>query len=776
MKKNRGTLLARIITIVFMCATIITLPISGIAGLSDGFYGNAESEEIIKEEMAEPEALSEDESLMTAMSTPMQVDNLITLQAALDAAAADPSTFYEIHMTPFSLSGIIIIPSNVYLYMDTPGNCDIRNTTIIIEGVLMIKCDLTLNNNTQFTINNGFVFREDIKIYGSNPSLESFFPYSRYFLVIFDANGGLFADSTPVKFVAVDRADAPAFLSEIDPPPTRSGYILKGWFNDLEGIHQFDFNLEKVGNHHRLYALWESTECEHDWGPWTVIVPATCTEKGKQERICIHDPLHVETEIINDLGHLVDPEGFESRPATCLTPGEWVHLCLRDECRAECLTIPIPALGHDMSVWKETRPATCTEQGQNTLICSRCDELGDTSVIPALGHEMGAWGVATPATCLTGGMEKRTCIRAASCGHSGETRPLSALGHLWGAINDDPNWNTRSHPLTDPQDRTLNGGSFYSCTRTGCTAANYIPKYGELPVALFTVTFVDWNGNVLKTEQVVKNGSATAPADPVRPGYRFVGWNSSFSNVISNITVTALYSQNYTPPPVVPPTVPPVIPPVVPPAIVQPVDPPVVPPEPYVPPTVEPITPEPAVEPPAPAPVEPVKIDPVPIAEESPHQAALGQLADAGVPILTIGGQEVPLAALPGISACALLNLILAILGAVFVFVTLLRSRAQKRRAEEGFDFYDEGEEKQSLRRHVWLIPSAILAVFGIVFFTLTENMNNLMVLLWDQWTIVNVIVFIGVIITTKLVLKEEDDEEYDEGLITPSSRPESAY
>ena len=60
----------------------------------------------------------------------------------------------------------------------------------------------------------------------------------------------------------------------------------------------------------------------------------------------------------------------------------------------------------------------------------------------------------------------------------------------------------------------------------------------------YTVTFVDWNGMTLKTEIVNSGTSATAPTDPTREGYTFTGWDKMFNNVISNITVSAQYSIN----------------------------------------------------------------------------------------------------------------------------------------------------------------------------------------------------------------------------------------
>ncbi len=59
-----------------------------------------------------------------------------------------------------------------------------------------------------------------------------------------------------------------------------------------------------------------------------------------------------------------------------------------------------------------------------------------------------------------------------------------------------------------------------------------------------TVTFVDWNGTVLKTEEVQHGASASAPAVPGRTGYTFTGWDKDFSNVTADLTVTAQYSIN----------------------------------------------------------------------------------------------------------------------------------------------------------------------------------------------------------------------------------------
>lgn len=79
-------------------------------------------------------------------------------------------------------------------------------------------------------------------------------------------------------------------------------------------------------------------------------------------------------------------------------------------------------------------------------------------------------------------------------------------------------------------------------TNTSVTLSNlvYTVDYND-PSSFRSVTFVDWDGTVLKTETVEIGKSATAPTDPVRSGYNFVGWDVDFSNVIEDLTVTAQY-------------------------------------------------------------------------------------------------------------------------------------------------------------------------------------------------------------------------------------------
>ncbi len=64
----------------------------------------------------------------------------------------------------------------------------------------------------------------------------------------------------------------------------------------------------------------------------------------------------------------------------------------------------------------------------------------------------------------------------------------------------------------------------------------------------YIVTFVNYNGDVLKTQEVFEGESASAPQSPTRNQdkeyvYTFTGWDKDFSSVSENMTVTAEFSK-----------------------------------------------------------------------------------------------------------------------------------------------------------------------------------------------------------------------------------------
>lgn len=58
-----------------------------------------------------------------------------------------------------------------------------------------------------------------------------------------------------------------------------------------------------------------------------------------------------------------------------------------------------------------------------------------------------------------------------------------------------------------------------------------------------TVTFLDYDDTVLKTDRVVPGGDAVPPADPEREGYRFKGWRPAFTNITADTIIYAEYEK-----------------------------------------------------------------------------------------------------------------------------------------------------------------------------------------------------------------------------------------
>ena len=134
-------------------------------------------------------------------------------------------------------------------------------------------------------------------------------------------------------------------------------------------------------------------------------------------------------------------------------------------------------ISHLMGEWYTKVRATCTTEGVEERVCSRCGytEQRKTgiggehlNVVPAtclspsyctacgavlsdpLGHAMGGWQTDAAATCLDGGSDKNVCSR---CGYT-ETRDTSPLGHSF----------TGSGTLSGC---VTSGTSFNKCDRCG---------------------------------------------------------------------------------------------------------------------------------------------------------------------------------------------------------------------------------------------------------------------------------------------------------------------
>ena len=73
--------------------------------------------------------------------------------------------------------------------------------------------------------------------------------------------------------------------------------------------------------------------------------------------------------------------------------------------------------------------------------------------------------------------------------------------------------------------------------------------WGEFPIIemepeVFTVTFLDWNGDVYATQLVEKGKDADEYSYRPRDGYHFIGWDKETTNVQSDLTLTPIYEKS----------------------------------------------------------------------------------------------------------------------------------------------------------------------------------------------------------------------------------------
>ncbi|MCL1830513.1 MAG: InlB B-repeat-containing protein [Oscillospiraceae bacterium] len=252
----------------------------------------------------------------------------------------------------------------------------------------------------------------------------------------------------------------------------------------------------------------------------------------------------------------------------------------------------------------------------------------------------------------------------------------------------------------------------------------YTAQWEQLVIVLptyYTVQFVDWNNTLIKTEQVPVNGNAIAPADPVREGYTFVGYDKAFNNVTENLIVKALYTIL----------------------------------------TVK--LPETAVT------TEPLPTPP-PIIDSSRNDSALitldstevfEKIREEGIPTLTIGSMEIPLVAGSMNSYFwALMNLVLAITGALVATLASIRTfnvnKQTKHKNADEHTLYNENQQRH--RKLLWVTASVIAGIIGVVLFILTEDISKLMAL-FDRWTIIHAVILVFEIVGYMVTLKNNKDK-----------------
>lgn len=162
-------------------------------------------------------------------------------------------------------------------------------------------------------------------------------------------------------------------------------------------------------------------EGAHVFGSWNVTKPATCTGAGEQERSCTVCT-RKETEILQATAHQFTVETEDRQAATCTEDGYAVRKC---ETCDQTKRLTEPALGHDLKE-EITKEATCKEEGNKHITCTRCD-LEENESIERIPHSFTKENVLVPATCVTEGSRELICE---NCGETvSSVIPADAAAH-----------------------------------------------------------------------------------------------------------------------------------------------------------------------------------------------------------------------------------------------------------------------------------------------------------------------------------------------------------
>lgn len=223
------------------------------------------------------------------------------------------------------------------------------------------------------------------------------------------------------------------------------------------------------GSYAQQYAKQNGIPCtadlehEHAFSAWELASEATCTEPRVERRTCSCGI--VETREVGEaLGHDFSGEWVIDWESTCTEPGQGSRHCTR--CDEVSDKMEIPALGHAFSSeWTVDAKPTCIEAGEKSHHCTRegCDTRTDVTEIPALGHDFsGEWVTDVEPTCTDPGERSKYCER---CGERGEIEAIPALGHDFGA------W-----VVDTPATYFSEGAQHRSCSRCDARENEVIPK------------------------------------------------------------------------------------------------------------------------------------------------------------------------------------------------------------------------------------------------------------------------------------------------------------
>ncbi len=193
-------------------------------------------------------------------------------------------------------------------------------------------------------------------------------------------------------------------------------YYYKFWMKAYDTIYETD-----------IYSFTTTGECSHNW-PAINETACNCYTGGSIEIQCPkcgQRKKYTFSQTIHDYSssYTID------KVATCTEPGEKSKHCKRCDSRTSIYIIP--ATGHSYTYSPTLSYAsTCTKAGEKVYMCSKCLAT-KSEVLPLSSHSYSlSWVVDKSATCTAAGSQSRHCTHT-GCDAKTDIRTIPALGHAW---------------------------------------------------------------------------------------------------------------------------------------------------------------------------------------------------------------------------------------------------------------------------------------------------------------------------------------------------------
>lgn len=313
--------------------------------------------------------------------------------------------------------------------------------------------------------------------------------------------------------------------------PVKEGYTFEGWYLD-DGVWEKPLTIdnliaEESYDDKNVYAYFMVAH-EHIYSPWV------SNYDGTHTRTCVEDKTHKESEKCAYVDSINLPSASRS--------GRITHKCEKcgythyDKIYGVTFTggsgttgtapkmdykyagdvIKMPSNpftkdGYRFSGW---------EYGGNVYSSRNSFEMPDKSVVFSAKWTQRVTHEHTYASEWSSNEDYHW--KASTCGHSYAEEKIA---HDWD-----------EGVITQEATADLTGIMTYTCTECGMEKEEIIPASDA-----YTVSFYDSDGTLLQESKVVVGTDATPPLSPEKDGYEFDKWDCSYTNVHSDLRVTATY-------------------------------------------------------------------------------------------------------------------------------------------------------------------------------------------------------------------------------------------